>query len=88
MGPVLNRKDRFVRFISNLIVCLSYLTEYSVWFRKYILLCNNEYRVAILLKAMQFTALVMWYEGRCVFHFCCHSLGRHILMDLYEETTT
>jgi len=33
-------------------------------FRKYILLCKNEYRVAILLKAMQFTAILMWYEGQ------------------------
>ena len=58
---------------------MSYLTDNSVQFRKYILLCNNEYRVAILLKAMQFTAITLWYEGHCVFHFCCHSLGRHIL---------
>ena len=85
---MLKRKNGFVRFISNLILCMTYSTDYSVLFKKYILSCNNECRVAILLKAMQFTSLLMWYEGHHVFLFCCHSSGRHILMDVFEETMT
>jgi len=41
----------------------------------------------MLLKAMQFTALLRHVAWRSLcFHFCCHLLQRHISMDLYEET--